>query len=111
MTTNTTTENLGDQMFEAAKIAFGSKFECVKAYWKAESDKLAITLRMIIEESASGELSKAEAKILLNQQKVATSAVLTAAEGMTAVAVQSALNAAFKAVKDFVNGKAGFPLI
>ena len=66
---------------------------------------------MIIESRAANEISKAEAKILLNQQKVATSAVLTAAEGMSAVAVQAALNAALKVAKDLVNSKIGFPLL
>lgn len=46
-----------------------------------------------------------------DQQKVAAAAVLTFAEGMTAVAVQAALNAALKVVKDVVNGKAGFKLL
>lgn len=104
-------DNLGDKMFEAAKTTFGSKFALVKQYLKAESEKLAITLRMIIEASTKEEISKAEAKILLNQQKVATAAVLTAAEGMTAVAVQAAINAALKVVKDFVNSEIGFPLL
>lgn len=108
---NVTLDNLGDTMFEAAKTNFGSKFVLVKQYLKAESEKLAITLRMIIEGSAKQEISKAEAKILLNQQKVATAAVLTAAEGMTAVAVQAAINAALKVVKDFVNSEIGFPLL
>ena len=106
-----TLDNLGDKMFETAKTTFGSKFAVVKQYLKAESEKLAITLRMIIEESAKQGISKAEARILLNQQKVATTAVLTAAEGMTAVAVQAAINAALKVVKDFVNSEIGFPLL
>jgi len=37
--------------------------------------------------------------------------VLTSAEGMSSVAVQSAVNAALGAVKDFVNGKVGFALL
>lgn len=110
-TAETSTGNLSDVMFAAAKAALGNKYELVKAYLKAENEKLAITLCMIMDESATGGISKAEAKILLNQQKVAASAVLTAAEGMTAVAVQAALNAALKAVKDVVNGKLGFSLL
>lgn len=106
-----TAANLGDKMYSAAKMSFGSKYAFVRGYLKAESEKLAITLRMIVEQSASGELSKTEARILLNQQKVAASAVLTAAEGMTAVAVQAAINAALKVVKDFVNGELGFALL
>ena len=104
-------ENLEEKMFDAAKSSLGSKFASVELYLKAESEKLAITLRMIVESHAANEISKAEAKILLNQQKVATSAVLTAVEGMSAVAVQAALNAALKVVKDFANSKIGFPLL
>ena len=98
-------------MLEAAKTSFGSKFSLIKHFLRDESEKLAITLRMIIEASENLDINRAEAKILLNQQKVATAAVLTSAEGMTAVAVQAALNAALKVVKDFVNGKIGFALI
>ena len=108
---NVTLANLDEKMFDAAKSSLGSKFASVKLYLQAESEKLAITLRMIIESSAANKISKAEAKILLNQQKVATSAVLTAVEGMSAVAVQSALNAALKVVKDLVNAKIGFSLL
>ena len=108
---NVTLENLDEKMFAAAKSSLGSKFASVELYLKAESEKLAITLRMIIESYAAHEISKAEAKILLNQQKVAISAVLTAVEGLSAVAVQAALNAALKVVKDVVNSKIGFPLL
>ena len=112
MATDTVTSaNLGEKMFEATKTSFGSKFTSIKHFLKDESEKLAITLRMIIDASANGDISKAEAKILLNQHKVAASAVLTSTEGMTAVAVQAALNAALKVVKDFVNGKLGFALL
>lgn len=106
-----TEKNLGDKMLEAAQLSLGAKFSSVKQFAKAETEKLAITLRMIIEARAANEISQAEAKILLNQQKIATSAVLTAVEGMGISAVQAAINAALKVVKDFVNGKIGFALL
>ena len=106
-----TTANLGDQIFGAAKNSFGPKFTQVKLFLKGESEKLAVTLRMIIEGRTSKELSQDEASILLNQQKIASSAVLTAVEGMSAVAVQAAISAALGVVKDFVNGKVGFALL
>lgn len=111
MSEEVTALNLGDRMFEAAKLSFGERFALVKMFLKDESEKLAITLRMILEGSATGDISAAEAQILVNQQKFAASAVLTAAEGMTAVAVQAAIDAALKVVKDFVNGKIGFALL
>lgn len=112
MATNTvTSENLGETMFEAAKSSLGSKFVLIKHFLKGESEKFAVTLRMIIEASANDDITKEDAKILLNMQKIAATAVLTAVEGMTAVAAQAAINAALKVVKDFVNGKLGFPLL
>ena len=69
----TTSENLGEKILEAAKVSFGNKFGLIKHFLKDESEKLAITLRMIITASANGDISKPEAKILLNQQKVAAS--------------------------------------
>lgn len=106
-----TAENLSEKMFEAAQMSLGNRFVLIKHFLRDECEKLAITLRMIMEASANGNISRVEARILLNQQKVAAAAVLTSAEGMTAVAVQSALNAALKVAKDFVNGKAGFALL
>lgn len=106
-----TPENLGDQIFSTAKDTFGKQFKSVKQFLRGESEKLAITLRMIIEARISGDVSEEEARILLNQQKIATSAVLTAAEGMSLIAVQSAINAALNVVRQFVNGKVGFSLL
>ena len=106
-----TADNLGDKIFDASKSEFGAKFGLVKKYLKTESEKLAITLRMIIEGRATGEVTEEEAKILLNMQKLAAKAVLTAAEGMSLLAVESAINAALAVVKDFVNSKVGFPLL
>ena len=106
-----TSANLGDKMLEAAKTSFGAKFKVIEHFVKAESEKLAITLRMIIEARDAGQISKEEASILLNGQKVSAIAVLTAAEGMTAVAAQAALNASLNVVKEFVNSKLGFTLL
>ncbi len=106
-----TENNLGDKILDAAKTSLGSRFTSVKTFAKAEAETLAITLRMIIEASAANDISKAEAKILVNQQKLAASAVLTAVEGMSLAAAQAAINAALKIVKDFVNGKVGFALL
>jgi hypothetical protein len=89
-----TTDNLGDRIFTTAKDTFGKQFKSVKQFLRGERD-----------------VSEEEARILLNQQKIATSAVLTAAEGMSLIAVQSAINAALNVVRQFVNGKVGFSLL
>lgn len=106
-----TVDNLGTRIFQAAQVAFGQRFSLVKNYLRGESEKLAITLRMIMEGVATGDITKPEAKILLNQQKLATMSVLTAAEGMTLVAAQAGINAGLKLISDFVNGRLGFKLL
>ncbi len=105
-----TMDNLGDKIFEEAKVAAGSKYEIVKKYLKAESEKLAITLRMILDGVAAGEITQAEAKVLLNQQKLAMASVLTASEGMGIVLAQDTVNAALNVGASFINGKIGFTL-
>jgi len=102
---------LGSKLLVAAKASLGAKFGKVGGYVKAETEKLAVTLRMIAEGVADKSITPEEAHILLNQQKVAAAAVLTASEGMSMLAAQSAINAALASVKDFVNGKLGFPLL
>lgn len=106
-----TSDNLGEKILEGARTAFGARFAKVKTFVKAESEKLAVTLRMIIEARARNEITEDEARVLLNMQKVSASAVITAAEGMTAVAVQAAIDAALGVVRQFVNGKLGFNLL
>jgi hypothetical protein len=106
-----TLENLGEHMFVAAKSSFRNKSNNVTQFLKDESEKLAATLRMIIESYMLGKITESEARILLNQQKAAASAVLKAAEGMTLVAAQAAVNASLKVARDLVNSKIGFPLL
>lgn len=106
-----TMENLPDRMLEAARSSLGIRYAAVELYLKPESEKLAITLRMIIEARLNGEIDKEEAKLLFNQQKIASTAVLTAAEGMSAIAAQAGLNAAVKVVRAFVNSRIGFSLL
>lgn len=112
MTQNAVTSaNLGKKMFDSARDTLGNKYDLVKTFLEGESEKLAITLRMIIEASAKGEITDEEAKVLLNQQKIAVVAVLSSGEGMAAITIQSAINAALNEVRHFVNGKVGFPLL
>jgi hypothetical protein len=106
-----TEKDLADKLFTAAKESLGKDFKKVKSYLKAETQKLAITLKMIIEGKISGELTQEEAAIHLAMQKVATRSVLTAAEGMSIVAAENAINSALNIVKSAVNSKIGFPLL
>lgn len=106
-----TEENLNEKIFDAASKEFGSRVDSIREFLKTESQKIAITIRMIIEGRANGAISEEEAKILLNMQATASKSVLTAAEGMSILAVEGAINAALGVIRDFVNGKAGFQLL
>jgi hypothetical protein len=98
-------------LFAAAKDSLGKDFKKVKAFLKAETTKLAITLKMITEGVINGEITEEEARIHLNMQKTATRSVLTAAEGMSILAAENAINSAMNIVKSAVNSKIGFPLL
>ncbi len=110
-TKRVTLRSLGDWIFRSAREELGSGADAVKKYLKTESEKLAITLRMILEGAAKGEISPEEAKILLQMQKTAARSVLTAAEGLSVLTAEAAINSALGAVKDFVNSRVGFPLL
>lgn len=104
-------ETLGVNVFSAMKAALKGKPKEVTKFLEAESEKTAVTIRMIVVGIANGDIDEAEAKALFEMQKHASKAVLTAAEGMGIVAAEKAINAGLAVIKDFVNGKIGFELI
>jgi hypothetical protein len=107
----TSEKELADQIFTAVKTSLGKDFKKVKSYLKAETQKLAIILKMLIEGKISGELTEEEAIIHLNMQKLATRSVLTAAEGMRVLAAENVINSALNVIKNAVNTKIGFALL
>lgn len=103
-------DQLKATLFEAAKASLGKDFEKVQKYVQGETDGLADAILNILN-APPGDFSPRQAQIEINGQKESFKAVLMAAEGMTAIAVQTSLVSALGAVRDFVNGKAGFPLV
>ncbi len=104
-------DDLKSGILNAAGNALSGQPQVVVNYLKTEGEKLASTLAMIASGVASGDISKDEAALLLNQQKVAATAVLTSAQGMSLMAAQNAVNAVLAAVANLVNGKVGFALL
>ena len=98
-------------MLGAAQGVFGTKFPQVKDFAEGEFEKLARTLVQIEKLKATGQISEAEAGVLLEMQKNTARAVMLALEGMTLLLVEQAINAALGAVKDVVNGAIGFGLL
>jgi hypothetical protein len=104
-------DDLKTTIFNSAGDALTGQPQVVVNYLKTEGEKLAITLAMIADGVANGSISQDEAAILLNQQKNAALSVLTAAEGMSIVAAQNAINNVLGSVKQLVNSKLPFPLL
>lgn len=104
-------DDLKNTILSAGISTLKGKPEVVLEYLKAEGEKLAVTLAMITKGVVDGTINEDEARILLNQQKNASLAVLTAAEGISIIIAQSAINGILNSVKDLVNSKLPFPLL
>jgi len=100
-----------EKMSGAASVVLRAQWPAIRSYADAEFRKLAQTLELILQEQATGQISNQEAAILLDMQKQATRSVLTALQGLGAVAAEEAINAALGAVKGIVNGALGWTLI
>ena len=102
---------LTKQMFDAAFGVLKGKVPTMGGYVQGECAKIAQTVTTIEAELQSGQISQAQAAILLDMQKSATRSVLLSAEGLGALAVEQAINAALNVVRPIVNAALGFALI
>jgi hypothetical protein len=100
-----------ESMGTAAAGVLQNKWPSVRSFATSEFQKIAQTVVSIGEGVASGEITKDQAPILLDMQKNASRAVLAAVEGMTLIAAEQAINAAFAAVKGPINAFVGFALL
>lgn len=103
--------DLGAKMLTAAEGVLTAKWAKVRPYVESETRILAERLASIARLRAAGSISEERAKDLVAFQKEAFETVLLAVEGLTQLAVEEALNAALKAVRDTVNTAIGFALI
>lgn len=98
-------------MVAAAKEEFGEKWPEVKEYAESEAKKIAETIKMIGKLRAKGEISSNAARLHLRIQKNSARMVLLTVEGLGLLAVEQAINAAIRAVRDTVNTALNFKLI
>jgi len=97
-------------MIDAAKIAFGDSWDDVKQYVNVEFKKIGEQLTDILKNVGAYKVdnekgySPRTGKLLLQMQRNATESVLVATSILTLIAVQSALNAVFKALKKAFSG-------
>ena len=104
-------DDLVKRMLTAAAGPLKAEWPDAKAYAELEFTKLAQTLLMIQASYALGQINKTEAKLLLDIQRNAARSVLLTLQGLGALAVEQAINAALKTVRDAVNAAIGFALI
>ena len=104
-------DDLASKMFGAAFPIVKQTAPQIANYVAAECKKFALTIAAIETERESGDLDQEEAAILIGMQRTSMSTVLTAAQGLSALMAQTAINAAIGAVRDLVNGVFGFALL
>jgi hypothetical protein len=87
-------EKLAKEMIHEAKGVLGHAWPQVRAFAEAEMKKIALSVLAIEEALAKGELTEPEARALLDIQKNASRAVLTASKVVGIVEAEKAINAA-----------------
>lgn len=102
---------LGTDMGVAFLTNLKDKAPEIETYAKSEGVKMAQCLVTITSLFVAGTIDKDEANIQLDIQKQATRSILLTIEGLGALAVEAAINAALSLAKDAVNSVLGFPLI
>ena len=102
---------VSQQMFDAAFAVLKGKAPSIGGFVQGECAKIAQTFTTIEAGVQSGDISEAQASILLDMQRSATRSVLLSAEGLGALAVEQAINAALGVVRPIVNAALGFALI
>ena len=102
---------IGDDMVAAASAALGKDWNAARTYAVPEFKRLAAVLTGIAEQTATGELTLAEARALLQIHQNTTRNVILAVQGLGLLAVENAVNAALGVVRDAINTAAGGILV
>lgn len=105
------TSKLAEDMLNAFKQVLSEKWPEIEVYAESETKNLAESLAKIEKLKLAGKINEEQAKLQLGIQKNAAQTVLLTIEGLEELAVEQALNATFKAVKDAVNAAVGFVLL
>lgn len=102
---------LVSHMLEAARDVLGRKWPEAKDYAEAAFIQIGEAIIFIETQRALGKMSEEKARLHLDVQKNTSKTILLTLEGLGIVAVESAINAALKVIKDTVNRALGFVLI
>lgn len=98
-------------IIKAASASLGEDWSGIKDFAEPEFKRLAQSLVDIGELIAAKKVTKRQGQALLNIHKNTTQIVLLTAKGLGVVAVENAINAALRAVRNTVNTALGFKLL
>ncbi|MFQ5844714.1 MAG: hypothetical protein ACE5JG_06965 [Planctomycetota bacterium] len=98
-------------MIRAAAGALEDRWPDARLFAETELRKLAQSLVMLARGVAKGSITPKAARALLEMNKNSARTVILTVEGLGLLAVEAALNAALKVVRDAVNTAAGFRLL
>jgi hypothetical protein len=98
-------------MLNAAKDVLGRKWPEAKDYAETAFAQIGEAISFIETQRALGKMPDEKARLHLEIQKNTSKTVMLTLEGLGTVAVEAAINAALKVIKDTVNTALGFVLI
>lgn len=104
-------KDMFEPMLAAARQSLGKDWPKAKDYAKTAFTGLAHALVDISALAASGKVNKQQAQALLRIHRNTTTMVLLTIEGLGIIAVENAVNAALKVVRDAVNAAAGLAIL
>jgi hypothetical protein len=100
-----------ESMLAAAEGPLKAGWATAEPFAKTQFTNIAQQIVDIEAQLATGQITPAQAPLLLDMQKQAAQAALLTVEGIGLLAVQNAINAALAAVATAVNTALGFALI
>ena len=102
---------LVSDMLIAARDVLGRRWPEAKGYAETAFVQIAEAILYIETQRALGKMSQEKARLHLDIQKNTSKTVMLTLEGLELVAVEAAINAALKVIKDTINKTLGFLLI
>ena len=109
--TSFSTKATFNDMLSAAAGVFRDDWPALKDYAEGELKKLAETGATVTKLYASGAISKAEAKALVEMQKNTARTVMLTIQGIGLIIAEKAVNAVLKVLRAAVNTAVGVKLL
>ncbi|MEH6640580.1 MULTISPECIES: hypothetical protein [Halomonadaceae] len=100
-----------EKMLDAAKAVLEEDWPEIKEHAETELKGIAEGIALVERLRLQGKISQKQAKSLIKMKRNTAQIVLLTLEGLGVLAVEKAINAAIKAIKDTVNGTLDFALL